>query len=261
MKIIVVTDLDGCLLDPGTYDPGEAARFIEETVNCGIEIVFNSSKTRAEQEYYRRIWGLNNVFVSENGAAVYIPREEGYDTVVKGVERSVIEKRLSDLIERTRRKLLWLKDMDPGRFSQITNLPLDVSPLALMREYSTLFHPLTGNKEFVERVLYEIRRRGFTAHTGSGKIYVVSGKHDKGDGVKELRRLFSEMYGEYVLIGIGDGLNDLPMLMETEYGVILGNERLFMELSRIKSPEKLVYIDGRGPSNWYRGLEAIIRRL
>ena len=261
MKIIVVTDLDGCLLDPKTYDPGEAAEYIDEVTGSGIEIVFNSSKTRAEQEYYRRVWGLNNVFVSENGAAIYVPRGDDYDVVVKGVERSIIERRLSDLIERTRRQLLWLIDMDPGKFSQITNLPLDVSPLALMREYSTLFHPLTGDRGFVERVLYEIRRRGFIAHTGSGKIYVVTGNHNKGDAVRELRRLFGEMYGEYVLIGVGDGLNDLPMLLETEYGIILGNERLFMELSRIKPREKLVYINGRGPSYWYRGLEIITRRL
>ncbi len=252
--IYIVTDLDGCLLDPSTYDYREAIPVISEALSRGVELVFNSSKSRVEQEYFREKWGLRNIFVAENGAAIYIPVEHGYNTVVNGVPRERIERDLRDLIERSSDKLLWLRDMDPFKFSQITNYPPEVSRLALIREYSTLFHPLVQDKVYIRRIIYEIERRGYIAQTGSGRIYLVTGRHDKGVATRQLRSRLDGLF-----VGIGDGFNDLPMLVETDYSIVLGNRDLYDRLLSVKQKDKTVYIDDRGPKAWLQGVTRILR--
>ncbi len=255
--VVIITDLDGCLLDPSNYDYREAIPVIREVLKIGVNLVFNSSKSRAEQEYFREKWGLNNIFVTENGAAVYIPSGNGYEIIINGISRRVIEDRIRDIIERTRNRLLWLRDMDPVKFSQIMNYPLEVSKLALVREYSTLFHPLHRDPSFIERIVYDIRSRGFNVQTGSGRVYLVTGMHDKGVATRQLRERFR---GE-VFIGVGDGLNDLPMLLETDYSIVLGHRELFERLRSVKSVDNIVFIDSRGPKAWLESVKIVLKRI
>ncbi len=255
--VVIITDLDGCLLDPSNYDYREATPVIKEVLRTGINLVFNSSKSRAEQEYFREKWGLNNVFITENGAAIYIPSDKGYEKIVNGISRRVIEDRIRDIIEKTRDRLLWLRDMDPVKFSQIMNYPLEVSRLALVREYSTLFHPLHREPSFIERIVYDIRSRGFNVQTGSGRVYLVTGMHDKGVATRQLRE---RIRGE-VFIGVGDGLNDLPMLLETDYSIVLGHRELYERLRSVKSVDSIVFIKTRGPKAWLKGVKTVLEKI
>src|SRR6266545_4005865 len=70
----IFSDLDGTLLNPQTYsfEPAKAALQLVE--QQGVPLVFCTSKTRAEVEYWRRLTENRHPFVVENGGAVYIPR-------------------------------------------------------------------------------------------------------------------------------------------------------------------------------------------
>jgi mannosyl-3-phosphoglycerate phosphatase len=260
IRIVIMTDLDGCLLDPETYDPGMALEFLPRLVDMGIEIIFNSSKTRLEQLYYRRIWNLNNIFAVENGAAVYIPIGKDYKTIINGVDKKIIDEKLEELKKSTRGKLLWLDDMSPIDFSYITGLPVDLAVFALEREYSTLFHPVKINRSELEKIIESIETRGFKVFTGSGRVYVISGNHDKGVAAKQIIEYLSRRR-RIISIGVGDGLNDYPMLTVTDYSIVLGNRDLYNKLLLVKPSERIVYMDYRGPKAWIEAITRLIDEL
>ena len=74
--LVVFTDLDGTLLDHGTYSFEPARPGLEALLEAGIPLVFCTSKTRLETERWRRALANVHPFIVENGGAVYVP--EGY---------------------------------------------------------------------------------------------------------------------------------------------------------------------------------------
>ncbi len=74
-NLLVFTDLDATLLDHETYDWRPAQPALDELRRRGIPVIFNSSKTKAEQLALRAEIGNEHPFIVENGAAVYFPRD------------------------------------------------------------------------------------------------------------------------------------------------------------------------------------------
>ena len=73
IKRLVFTDLDGTLLDHYTYQSEEAKETIVTLKFNDIAIIPCSSKTLSEILLIRQQLTLNDPFIIENGAAVYIP--------------------------------------------------------------------------------------------------------------------------------------------------------------------------------------------
>ena len=78
-RLLVVTDLDGTLLDHETYSYAEAAPALAELRRRGIPLVLASSKTRAEMELLHAELGLSDPFICENGAAICTPTAGGVE--------------------------------------------------------------------------------------------------------------------------------------------------------------------------------------
>lgn len=74
MKLIIFTDLDGTLLDE-EYSWDKAKPALDLIKKLQIPLVICSSKTRNEIEEYRHPFGVNDPFISENGGAVFIPKD------------------------------------------------------------------------------------------------------------------------------------------------------------------------------------------
>jgi len=70
---VIFTDIDGTLLDYKTYSYKPALSALELIRKQKIPLIFCTSKTRAEIEVHRRIMDNQHPFISENGAAVFIP--------------------------------------------------------------------------------------------------------------------------------------------------------------------------------------------
>ena len=80
MKFVLFTDLDGTLLD-ANYSCELVKPVVKELKRKGVPIVFCTTKTRAECEYYRRELRINDPFIVENGSAIFIP--VGYFTQLR----------------------------------------------------------------------------------------------------------------------------------------------------------------------------------
>ncbi len=267
-RVIVITDLDGCLLDPVTYDYGEALDTIYMLQKMGIPIVFCSTKTRVEQEYFRSRLEIKDPFIVENGAAIFIPINyfknvkidyhkvhEYYQVIEYGLPTKEIIKRISDLISNYKEVVRLLHRMRIEEVMAITGLPRDQAGLARIRDYSLVFYPLDRYR--VNELIERIKARGLRVITGGGILYTVTGDHDKGLATRKILELYRTEYGDIVSIGIGDSIIDVPMLKEVDIPVILGNNIDPWSHGLIEN-KNLIIVDKRGPIGWSKAIEAIL---
>ena len=140
---VIFLDLDKTLIRDD-YSPEPAKAVIDELKRRGFKIIFNSSKTRAEQEYYRKALDVDDPFIVETGSAIYIPkkhfpfsfnftREVGkYFVMELGGKYDVIKQVLDELSEEFGLKYYGNSSIE--EVMEFTGLPRHLAELAMMRE-------------------------------------------------------------------------------------------------------------------------------
>ena len=147
MKPVIFTDLDGTLLDLETYSYDKAVPSVEYLRKKEIPIVFCSSKTRAEQEVYRKELKINDPFIIENGGAILIPKgyfpfdfdyhkaEDGYQIIELGVSYHEIRRALERIRIDTKINFKGFGDMSVEEVASVTGLNLEAARRAKASEY------------------------------------------------------------------------------------------------------------------------------
>ncbi|WPP51273.1 HAD-IIB family hydrolase [Catalinimonas niigatensis] len=267
MKWIIYTDLDGTLLDFKTYSYKETQGTVEQLRQMDIPVVFCSSKTRLEQEVYRKAMDLQFPFIVENGSAILIPdgffdfelsqldlpqsltfsQIENYTVIVLG--KSFHE--IREVIEGARKKVniepKGYKDLTLEEIIQLTSLPSDAAQRAASREYSeTLLEAETESKSW-DQFLEMLNQQHLQCISG-GKFHTVMGKgSDKGKAVQILNKLFRKEYGEIKTVGLGDSANDLPLL--NAVGIPFLVQKPSGQWEAIDHPS-IQKIEAIGPQGW-----------
>ena len=236
MKWIVYTDLDGTLLDFNTYSYAESEESVVYLQNLDIPLIFCSSKTRVEQEVYRKALKLKTPFIVENGSAILLP--EGffdfdpaqsealhsykiensgeYKAILLGESSAYIRESLADARKQVAINPQGYADLSTEEIMQLTGLEKEAALRAATRDYSETL--LTGTESGPEwdHFLQILDEKGLQCVSG-GKFYTVMGKgSDKGKAVMLLNLLLREKYGEIRSVGLGDSANDLPMLQAVD---------------------------------------------
>ncbi|NJE26145.1 mannosyl-3-phosphoglycerate phosphatase [Thermococcus sp. MV5] len=223
MKVIFL-DLDKTLLGDD-YSPEPAKGVVRELKKRGFRLVFNSSKTRKEQEYYRSALNVGDPFIVENGSAIYIPKgyfsfdfpftreDEYYHVIELGTRYETIKRVLDEIEEHFRLK--YYGNSTINEIIEFTGLPKELAELAVKREYSeTIFKwERKGFQEVIEQ-------RGLKVTKGS-RFYNVTGNTDKGKAVKMLIDLYSKIE-KVESYAVGDGFNDFPMFDVVDFAFIIG---------------------------------------
>src|SRR5512144_2661832 len=75
-RLVIVTDLDGTLLDARDYSRAGASATLARLQRDEVPVVICSSKTRAEIERCRNEAVPDHPFISESGSALFVP--DGY---------------------------------------------------------------------------------------------------------------------------------------------------------------------------------------
>ena len=261
-KTVIFTDLDGTLLDPFTYSDAVASPIVASIVNKGIPLIFCSSKTRAEQEVYRRRLGIADPFIVENGGAIFIKRGyfpfayqyqrvfADYHVIELGIAYPRIRERLKEISRQHKLAITGFGDMTPAEIAKLTGLDLASAKLAQEREYE---ETLNLGAEDIDFILPKIAAAGLTWNRG-GKLYGVSGGNDKGRATRILIKLFKQKLGRIKTIGIGDSPNDLPMLAEVDFPVLVQKPGNGWE--EIDLPG-LYRVRGEGPRGWTRAIREL----
>jgi len=195
-------------------------------------VVCCSSKTRAEIEVIRQYTLVRDPFIVENGGAVYVPQDYFPFDIDGSVSRGgfeVIELgtpylRLVETLRRLRAelpcRLLGFNDMTEDEVAADCGLTLAEARRARQREYDEAFKIFGATPDVVQLLRQKIEEAGLHFTTG-GRYYHLLGDNDKGRAVTRLTELFKQAYGSVLTIGLGDSLNDLPMLEAVDLPVLV----------------------------------------
>ena len=218
-KIIVFADLDGSLLND-KYEYDQIEPIIHQLLALNVSIVFASSKTRYEIDFYRNKWQITDPFIVENGSAILIPetyfvihyeftrRVQGYNIIELGTGYCIIREKLEIVRNRTGANIVGFGDMTAEEIAKDSGLPLCLAQLAKEREYSEPFRILDRSEK---EVLDAISEEGL-CYTRGGRYLHALGNCDKGKATSILKNLYLQQFKKIFSIGVGDSANDLTML-------------------------------------------------
>jgi mannosyl-3-phosphoglycerate phosphatase len=265
LHYLIFTDLDGTLLDSKTYSYEKSLTAINRLRENDIPIIFCSAKTRAEQEVYRHELRLFHPFIVEHGSAILIPRtyfpfpfdyHKAVDDLL-AIELSIPHDRVRKLLAKIGKendfRFKGFVDMSAAEVAEITGLNLEFAKLAKHREYDepVRFDP-SGEKDS-SKFLAKLGEAGLNWSYG-GRLYHVMGGGDKGKAVEILSGLYRKMWGEIRTVGLGNGLNDLPMLSQVDIPILVQKKNSSWE--DINLP-RLRKVQGVGPEGWSRAIAEI----
>mgnify|MGYP000572013199 CR=1 FL=1 len=262
--VVIFTDLDGTLLDHHTYGIEPARPVLERLNRAGVPVVFCTSKTRAETEYWRSRTGNHSPFVAENGAAAFIPRghfpfpapgailRDNYEVLEFGTPYAQLLAALAKAEMASGCPVRAFHRMQAPEIAALAALPLEQAELARLREYDEPFQILDPGRE--SQLLKEIESQGLR-WTRGGRFCHITGGHDKSSAVQALAALYRRTTPNLVTVALGDGLNDAPMLLAADRPVIMPSahaDRLLEIVPHARlAPEP-------GPSGWARVISEMI---
>ncbi len=219
VKLVVFADLDGSLLND-KYEYHQIEPIISQLLSLNVSIVFASSKTREEIDFYRKKMQIKDPFIAENGSAILIPQNYfkinyefakqtlGYKIIELDLPYCMIREKLFAAKNQTAANIVGFGDMTAEEIAKDSGLPLSLARLAKKREYSEPFKILGGNEK---EVLDAISKVGL-CYTRGGRYLHAMGSCDKGKATSILKNLYLQQFNRIFSIGVGDSDNDLAML-------------------------------------------------
>ncbi|KGT96033.1 mannosyl-3-phosphoglycerate phosphatase [Erwinia typographi] len=259
--LMIVTDLDGSLLDHHTYDWEPARTWLERLSERKIPVVICSSKTAAEILPLQRQLGLSGApYIAENGAivqwsgsheAALLPRSKSYSDICQTLQK---------LRERYRFKFTGFADVSEKEVAEWTGLTPHDAALAKMREGSESLIWRDTAEQFIafEQAL---SAEQLSLVQGGRFWSVMNQGAGKGAALAFLLQHFRHPLGHrWVTIGLGDGPNDAPMLDEVDFAVIIkGYSKTPVTLQRADTQH--FFRSARfGPEGWSEGLTHFIHQ-
>ncbi len=262
---LVVTDLDGSLLDHHSYDFSPAKPWLARLKQLGVPVVPVTSKTRAELIPLREALGLTATpFIAENGAVIGLPPGwcharldrpgSGRDGVVikhTGVDIGFIKARLKVWQQRLGVRFTRMGEMSIQQVMALTGLDEVRAKAARQREGS---EPLIWQDDAAALETFRIALEGDGLElTQGGRFWHVMGRlSDKGGAVEWLIKRFTALRGSPPLsLGLGDGPNDITMLETVNQAVVI---RGCHELKVEPQNSSLYRTSATGPKGWAEGV-------
>ena len=258
--VVLISDLDGTLLDTDTYSSMAATEALTALRANGISLVLCSSKTRAEMEPIRKRLGHEGPFIVENGGALFIPHgyfrdapkdstpREGYAIIEFGTPYRFLRATMKEIARVLNITIRGFGDMSVEEVSALTGLEPDEAVLAQQREYDEPF--VLEAQETFPLICREAVRHGLMCTKG-GQFYHLLGPRDKGHACRVLLQHWRDQLNArtgLLTIGIGDSANDLPMLALVDQPILVqGPDGTYDPTVRLPH---MIYAPGVGPIGW-----------
>jgi mannosyl-3-phosphoglycerate phosphatase len=255
--IVVMTDLDGTLLDHHSYTTKPAAPALKKLKSLGIPVIFNTSKTQDEVTDLRHDLDNTDPFVCENGSVIFIPKVEGsgFNSEVLGVSYLDIIRVLHRLRSQGYR-FRGFNDMPASEVAALTGLSTDDAHLSKKRAGS---EPLIWNDsdEALANFRSDLTQEGLTLTKG-GRFYHVMGETNKASGVEFFRQYYQHKWqSSPIFITLGDGENDRSMLEAADYPVVIPGDKQTLTLSHAQAMTAYA----KGPTGWNRAILELLEKL
>ena len=250
--VMVFTDLDGTLMDHDSYDVAPAKPALEALAAHSIPVVPVTSKTRTELVPLMARLGLSAPAIAENGAIIM--NTDGVpDTAVA---REKITLALDALPKNIRKAMICFCDMEIEQIAAATGLSHADATRAAAREASEPFMwqgkapPLTTLTEMLSETLEKFDLR----LTQGGRFFHIVPPRDKAAAISALLSEQTPRPQSWVL---GDGPNDVSMLLAADRGALITNENV--NTQRFLPADHNLYLSrASGPAGWHEAITAFL---
>ncbi|WP_158784416.1 mannosyl-3-phosphoglycerate phosphatase-related protein [Pantoea sp. BAV 3049] len=259
--LMIVTDLDGSLLDHHTYSWQPAQPWLDRLKAAGVPIVICSSKTAAEILPLQQSLGITGApFIAENGAIVkWKNLNELAGTSQPGKNYPALCATLQHFRERYGFRFTGFSDVTEKEVADWTGLTPGNAALAMKREGSESLIWRDSAENFIafQQALAEEK---LELVQGGRFWHVMNQGRGKGTALAWLLAHYPPPQGKrWVTLGLGDGPNDAPMLDEVNHAVVIkGYSKNSVQLLR-EDKENIYYSTGYGPRGWSEGLSHFVR--
>ena len=234
LQPIIFTDLDGTLLDHADYNTNNISELLQQLQNAHIPVVFNTSKTFCEVIELKNDLNIQQPFIVENGAAVFIP-EDYFELKPIGCKKVgaywcyAMAKPLSSLLNdlntlkadyKAHYKLF--SDLSSEQISELTGLNDAQARRAQTRDYSDPLY-WYGNDELLTAFVNDVEALGYDIKIG-GRFIHIAKNTDKSAAQQWLVKQFTHHFRKpLTVIALGDSDNDKQMLEHANIAIIIAN--------------------------------------
>jgi mannosyl-3-phosphoglycerate phosphatase len=270
---LVVTDLDGTLLDEETYDFAPAQPGLDALKAKRIGLVLCSSKTRTEMEALAGTLGLQRPLeaplIVENGGAVvlragllpWMPpegRRDGDHAVFPlGTPRAVLLDALPEVAREAGVRVRSFAGMTVDEVAALTGLEPEAARRARQREWDEPFVVDGDNDPGHNARLEEAARKRGLRVTRGGRFHHLTGPADKGEALRTLLRLLPlDPHGR--VVGLGDAANDLPMLEVVDRPILMPGKDGEIDSVLTAALPAAERAPGPGPAGWAAAVVAVL---
>ena len=272
---VVFTDLDGSVVDSPTSSFDSATQALRALRHRDIPLILVSSKTRAELEPIRQRLDHCDPFIVENGGAVFIPQgifdfplerartRSSYDVIELGLPYHMLRDVLRQVEDAVETPLRGFGDLSVDEIMLMTGLSRTDAALAKQREFDEPYL-VEGPPTLIEEVCRQIVLRGLH-WTKEGRLFHLTGDNDKGQAAALLLRCYQrqmrlhERLGRIETIGIGDSINDAPLLAMVDHPILLQKPDGSYDPD-VHVPG-MVRAQGIGPAGWSEAILALLEQL
>ena len=264
--LLIVTDLDGTLLDHETYSVEAARPALDRLSELRIPVIFNTSKTAIESQLLGESLGLSDPFIVENGSAIFFPKRRfpvaptncksahSCWLLELGSHHETISEQLDTLA--TQFNFHALSRMDVKTVMERTGLSMTAAQRAQKREYSEAI-AWEDNEEAFEQFRQALAGHGLHLLRG-GRFWHVLGDTDKGRAQQALRDVVPA-FADCRIAALGDSQNDVAMLENADIAAIIRSPA--HPAPSVHSQRPPLYSQACGPAGWAECVDRILQEF
>jgi mannosyl-3-phosphoglycerate phosphatase len=259
-RLLVTTDLDGCLLDAHDYSWEPAREALAALRAAGAGLVLASSKTRAEMEALSEELGAVlsvTALLVENGGAVLRP---GHDPIVLGVARERLVAALDGMARAVGARVRAFHALTAADVAALTGLAPDAAERALRREYDEPFvlEDADAAGATAAALAAAAAERGL-ALTRGGRFFHLAGPHDKGRALRVLLERERAEGRPATTLALGDAPNDLALLRAADRAVVVPRDDGHVDAELAAALPDAERAPRPGPRGWSEAVLTVLR--
>jgi mannosyl-3-phosphoglycerate phosphatase len=266
-QLIIFTDLDGSLLDHHDYSWNSAISALERIRKNHVPLIFCTSKTRVEVELIQKDIGISDPFIVENGGGIFFLQDfkalpdnksippHGYQCVRLGAPYEMIRSFIK--YQKKRFTIKGFGDMTVDEIAHLTGLPADKAAMAKEREFTEPF--IIEQKKDIPGLEKAAWNEGLRITKGGRFYHLMGYGNNKGAAVRIVKDIYARTWESPILsVGLGDSMNDLPMLEQVEIPVLIPHENGHYQSTYLQNVYQAPYPGSKG---WNDAVHHILDRV
>lgn len=241
-QTLIVTDLDGTLLDHHTYSWQAAKPALKAALNFSVPVIACTSKTYNETIKLVKELALDAPFIFENGSGIAMP--DGRIVPLAPTYEHQLH-RLDQLKRENNFSFKGFNEMNIDEIVKETGLPFDNAEKAKARLFSEPFL-WQGEDKHLKAFKQAASQLNINIVKGGRFFHALEKGVSKQQATNQLMPLLNIPNAH--IVALGDGDNDIPLLSAADTAIVINNPT--KSFPCIKKHNNLNYTSAYGPEGW-----------